>query len=266
MKKVQAYYSILQFCPEPARLEYVNVGIFLFCQDKQYVGVKFSETPRRVEKLYGPQNHAFFNTLKDAFSERVRVEFSQFQERSLIERFASMRANQLRMSKLLPMSVLDPDKDLSELFYELVGVEKPNSRRSSVRSKLKNIFKDAGVLDFLDEPEPVSLPEFGIDVSVPFGYQNGSYNLIDPVRLDHDAPADALKEAGKRAIEGKWLEAHFSNEQAKKRLVVVGDFDKQPDNFYRAVLDLMSEHKVSLHRLDALDSLLTDIKQHMPHH
>ncbi|HBT42461.1 MAG TPA: DUF3037 domain-containing protein [Rhodospirillaceae bacterium] len=266
MTKFSGFYSILQFCPEPSRLEYVNVGVFLVCADLNFVGVRFAESPRRVERLYGHQNHAVFNTLKEAFAERVRIEFANLKEVSRIEKFVSMRANKLRMSKVLPIALREPEEELESLYYELVGDDKTHTRRTSAKVKLRKLFKKAGVLAFLDTPEPVPLPEFGISVSAPYGYQNGTYNMIDPVRLDHEVPHDALKEAGQRAIEGGWLQKHFSEKQNGKRLVVVGDFNNQSDRFFKAVREVMSQHNVVLHRMDDLNPLLNDIKSHMTSH
>ena len=262
MNRYKGYYSLLQFCPKPERLEYVNVGVLLSIPEKKIFSVKFAEQPRRVEKLFGQQNKQHYQVLKEAFEERLRCEFSSGFESESLNLFGSKRANELRMTKLLPLPVSDIEESLDKLFTDLVGEEPIHYRSPMVKTKLKKIFVEAGVLPLLDNPSPVVMPEYDIEVSVPYGYQNGSYNLIDPVRLDHESKNEALKEAGQRAIEGELLAKHFAGKPNRKRLIVVGDFDGQPDNFFSAVQGVMAERSVPLYRLDDLQALVQDIKTH----
>jgi hypothetical protein len=102
------------------------------------------------------------------------------------------------------------------------------------------------------------LPEYDLSLQVPFGYQNGCYNLIDGMRLPSQT-AEGLKEAGKRAIEGSLIWKHFEN-GPRKKLVVVGDFSQQSDGFYNAVKDQFAQAHVGLYRLDDMKPLYDDIQ------
>jgi Protein of unknown function (DUF3037) len=48
MSSNQGYYAILQFSPKPERLEFLNVGVVLFVPERNFVGVRFSKSLKRV--------------------------------------------------------------------------------------------------------------------------------------------------------------------------------------------------------------------------
>jgi hypothetical protein len=93
---------------------------------------------------------------------------------------------------------------------------------------------------------------------VPYGYQNGCYNLIDGMRLPAQT-MDGLKEAGKRAMEGSMIWKHFAD-GPRKKLVVVGDFSQQSNGFYHAVQEQFDQANVGLYRLDNMGPLYEDIQ------
>jgi len=264
MKRLKGYYSLIQFCPKPERLEYVNVGVLLSVPETGYWNIKYSSSPNRVQKLFGRQNDAHYKMVLNVFNERLKYEFSQFIDNDAFELFAHKRANELRLTELKPISVISEKECLFELFEELVGEEEKIKRAKSARIKLKNAFEKANVMQWLDKPEVISLPG-GIEVSAPYGYQNGSYNLIDSIRLDQNKMMEALKEAGRCELEGKLLKKHFEKPNELKTLIVVGDFKNQSDDFYREIKDIV-RNNVRLYRLDNLNPLLNDIEQNSIFH
>jgi hypothetical protein len=42
---MKAYYSIVQYWPDPSRLEAVNIGVALFCPDQAFLKVRFGSSP-----------------------------------------------------------------------------------------------------------------------------------------------------------------------------------------------------------------------------
>lgn len=261
MERQQGSYALLQFSPRPERLEFVNVGVLLVVPQLKYVGIKFSKSVRRVERLFGKQVQYSIDVAKEAFENRLKKEIESSYDYRKIEYFAKRRANQMRLSQLMPIAVEKPDIDLEQLFEELVGDDRERRRQPKVSVKLKEAFQRAGVVHYLRPPGPIVLDEYGVTINAQFSYQNGVYNLIDAMRLSGGA-SNALKEAGKRAIEGQWLRKHSAKEGGKlKQLVVVGDFISQQDTFYSAVRDVMQQHRVKLYRLDDMRPLLEDIER-----
>lgn len=256
MERRKGYYALVQYSPFPERHEFVNVGVLLCVPEEQFLQVKFTDSQHRIERLFGRQDVNFIISQQKALETRLKIEKTQYLDVEALERFARLRANTLRITPLWPAAVGEPCAYLQALFEEMVDEDIVKKRFPPIQSKLKNAFKEAGVLRYLAKPAPVALSDYGITVSAPFAYQNGHFNLIESMRLDKN-PGEALKEAGKRAVEGCWL----AKAEPDKRLVVVGDFSHHPEKFYGAVNDLMRDHQVHLYRLDTLQPLIQEIEQ-----
>jgi hypothetical protein len=253
----QGYYALLQYSDAPERLEYINIGVALFLPNQKEVHVRFSNGLRRVERLFGKQPHGFLSILKTDFAGRL----SQFKEANFeqIMKFANSRVNKIRIAGLQPILIdRAPEVEISSLFDQLVGEDEVGIRRRKVAAELKDKLEVAGVDLFLEKPEPIRLPQ-GVTVDVPFAYQNGAYNLIDPVRLNGEG-ADSLAQASERAVKGQWLWQHSKRSGRLKQLIVVGDFSSTDESFQNAVRQMMNEHSVRLYDLDRIDTLVEDIR------
>ncbi len=253
----QGFYSIIQYSPVPDRFEFINIGVVLVVPLAKYVRVRFSKGVKRIERVFGKPQGSYLSSLKEGIQNRVNVELSEDFSRSRFEKFAESRANDIRFSRPMSMLVEEPNAELEELFNSLVGEPEISTRRPKVITKLRKELDSAGVVHLLERPEPVPLPRYGITIEAPYAYQNGAYNLIDPVRLGGD-PDEALKEASKRAVEGQWLA-----QQTEKRLIVVGDLaDQNESGIALAVDDMMRQHGVKFYRIDHLSGLVDDIRHH----
>ncbi len=256
MERRKGYYALLQYSPFPERQEFVNVGVLLCVPEARFLRAQFVDSPRRIERVFGKQDTGFIKDQLKALEVRLEVEKSRYLDIEALEKFARLRANDLRLTSLLPASVAEPDEYLQALFDELVGEKPPRKQNVRIQSELKAAFERADVIRYLDRPAPVELAEYDVTISAPFGYQNGHFNMIDPMRLP-EHPGQALEQAGRRAIEGGWL----AKVEKDKRLIVVGDFSCHSDKFFDAVRDEMFNHQVRLHRLDNLQSLIEDIEE-----
>lgn len=265
MEQRQGKYALIQFCPIPERQEYINVGIAVVVAEIGFIGIRFAHGSRRIERVFGKQSKGYLDAIKASFENRLLVELSNAPDGSSMAEFSRKRANALRVSQLQPVLVSDPNDALDQLFSELVGDDEAAMREPRMRRRLREVFVANKVEQFLDGPASVDLPEFGLSVSVPYGYQNGCYNLVDAMRLP-SAPGEALREAGKRSMEGGLIWKHFERSEHCKRLVVVGDFKAQSNEFYHAVSGQFAEHNVKLYRFDDLNPLFRDIVENADLH
>jgi hypothetical protein len=258
MERMEGKYALIQFCPLPERQEYLNVGLVLVVPQIGFVGVRIARGQRRVERVFGKQSKLYLDAIKRSFESRLLLELSQDPVGGGLNEFARKRANEMRLSPLLPVAIDDLDADFDKLFRELVGDDEPLAREPRARKKLRDAFVSNKVEQFLDRPDEVQLPEYGFSVNVPYGYQNGCYNFVDAMRISQE-PSDALREAGKRSMEGDFIWKHFEQSEHCKRLVVVADFSNQSNAFYNAVSDRFKEANVKLYRFDDLNPLFRDI-------
>jgi len=266
MERYQGHYALVQFSPVPERLEFVNIGLILLVPELDFVGIRLARGQRRVERIFGRQSKSYLDAVKSSFKSRLSAEARNLLDKERFQDFASKRANQVRLSRLLPISVShDAQLNFDALFEELVGDDERLPREPRIRRRLREAFKMNRVEQYLEQPEEIELPKYGMKVNVPYGYQNGCYNLIDGMRLPPKV-SEGLREAGKRAMEGSLIWKSFEGSPERKRLVVVGDFTEQSNEFFNAVKEQFQSSHVRLHRLDDMRALLNDIVQNANDH
>ena len=266
MNRYPGYYALLQFSPIPERLEFLNFGVLLIVPELNYFGVRVAQTHGRIDRFFDRNSKLYLQDLKSGIGDRLRFEYEKTRSIKSIEEYAKRRANDIRVSEILSIAVSEPQKDLENLFLDLVGEDKMRHREPRMARKLRDAFSRENIFGLVDEnPPPVEIPEAGIQINAPFGYQNGAYNLIDGVRLGESAN-DAMKETGRKALEGGLLWKHFANENIKKRLIVVADFKNHSNEFYHAVGDMLSDNHVKLYRLDNIRPLIEDITHNASAH
>ena len=80
--------------------------------------------------------------------------------------------------------------------------------------------------------------------------------MIDAARFE---PAEeGLAEAGKRALEGRALAGSLNN-----RLVAIGDFGDQPNDFFEAIRDDLERASTKLYRMDDLRPFADSVRLHV---
>jgi hypothetical protein len=119
LKTLKSYYSLIQYCPDPARLECVNVGVLLLCPETGFLDAKLSQNDDRVQLLFGPNlDLVRFNAAKQAIKNRLKTE--NIRELKDLSEFIATRANELRITQPRPVKVIRPDQALQDLFDGLV--------------------------------------------------------------------------------------------------------------------------------------------------
>lgn len=252
----QSYYSLIQYSEYPESIEFVNIGVAVFASDPSRVLVKFGNPVNRIQKMFGVKVGQHFQLLCQSLQDRLKYEFSGGWNSENLQRFIGMRSGKMRLSPLRSILLKDAEKDIQNLFEMFVSDGRSNNRGQKIQTKLKLKLEEGGVVDFLDRPEPIELPQ-GVTINAPYAYQNGAYNLINAVSLKGE-PDIAIEKAGKVALEGQWL---FETANRMKRLVVVGDLLGQQDNFASAISATMKKHDVTFYSLENMSGLLDDIRK-----
>ncbi|TGT35714.1 DUF3037 domain-containing protein [Mesorhizobium sp. M8A.F.Ca.ET.165.01.1.1] len=261
MNGSQGFYSLVQYSEFPERAEFVNVGIVLFAEEHPRVQFRFAGSSKRVDRAFNVVAGSQFFALLKSLENRLGTEFGGDWHREAVEKFIGMRSGKLRLAPPRSVLVKDPKATLDELFEKLVSDIPRASRRIKAATQLRNELIVRGVESLLDHrPEPVVLPQ-GVTIKAPYGYQNGSYNLINGVSLRED-PDSAIEKASTYAIEGSWLYKGTATAE-QKRLIVVADVEGQRPAFVEAVFNMMEEHKVKFYTLSDMEPLVADIRKNV---
>lgn len=260
MREKQGYFSLIQYSEYPERAEFVNIGVVLFADVNPFVFSKFVERPSRIERVFRSRPGAHFRDISNSLKDRLALEFASGWSRESIDRFIDLRSGKVRLLPARSIFVENPKEVVKRLFDELVGELPQQTYGMRANTKLKEQLRLRGVEGLLQKPHPIVLPS-GVEVKAPYGYQNGSYNLIKAISLD-GGPDRALEKASPHMIEGRLL---FDATRAaeRKRLVIVGDVDELGSGFINMVADQMERHDVTFYRLDQIDPLVSDIRKNV---
>jgi hypothetical protein len=266
MSQNNGYYSLIQFSPDPSRLEAVNIGIVVYSSSERKLSFRITRSNQRVRKFFGNQDWRFLNRAKSAIANRLRSEY--FSSVEDFEAFISRRANDIQLTHPRQMRISEIQQDVQNLFERLVGNDLAD-HKCRITSILKKKLMDAEVANLVSKTVSVEIPDFKRAIRVPYAYQNGRFNLISPVQFDPET--DILAKTGKSAIEGKLLYEHPDPVYGDMRLVVVSNFEEGIEKSTREFVNkIFRENRVTVYSLENLDPLVEDIRrsaaEHSTHH
>jgi hypothetical protein len=98
-------------------------------------------------------------------------------------------------------------------------------------------------------------------VEIPFGYQNGRFNLIAPVRFGAENPEQSVVTACKYAVEGRSIYDSIHPARGAMQLLIVGQFRAKDQDTPGRVRRVFDEHSVKLFKMDDLPELIDEIRR-----
>lgn len=263
MKPTKGYYCLIQYCPDLSRLEAANIGVLLFCPDRGFLRARTSRNNRRIQHFFGREglDRSQINSFKIGIEERLEVEQPNIQSLDDLQHFIQLRANQIQITAPRPMRVRNPEESLDQLFKDLVGGAHRKQKNTSFKRHIWDRFINAGLTSKIRKNVPIHVPISNRDIEIPYGYQNGSFNLIQPVAFQSKEPGHAISKACRFAVEGHSLHQEPHPEYGPLRLVVIGRFLSQGIDVKSNVSRILREHQVQLCAEDDLSALIDDIRR-----
>lgn len=248
MTPQRGYYSIVQFCPNAARLEAVNIGVILFCPESGFLSARMTDSSERAKRFFRRDRVDLTELEFDmqAFEERLKNDREVFRTVEDMQQFIDTRSNSLILSASRPMKVFDPKNDLEKLFSDLVGTKPKRQRSQFILPELDTFFVGLEEKGRAKRNVPVVVPVIRQKFSAPYAYQNGVLNLVKPQRFKPQEPK-SLEAAERLAIQGDLIQRH-GVDSAEARLVVVASFDTagKADDLENRVGELFKEYHVEL--------------------
>ena len=262
MKPSKGYYSLIQYCPDLSRLEAANIGVVLFCPEKHFLKARTARANRRIQQVFGRAGHDWsqIDSFKIGIEERIEVENGKIRTLEDLEQFIATRANLIQITPPRPMRVTDPGKDLDELYKELVGGARRKEKTRSFRQFLSEQFAEAGVAKKLKKDIRVVVPLLERELEVPFGFQNGRFNLVQPARFRGSNRVSLEDTACRYAIEGESLYKNPHRSLGELQLIVVGEFGAVQNESKAIVRKILDTHKVRFFPENELDVLIEEIR------
>ena len=264
MKPKRGYYSLIQFCPDPSRLEAVNVGVVLLCPDADFLAARTSASNRRAEKLVGrgELDRPALNSAKHAIEHRLEVDRASFKSHEDLQAFVNTRGNNLKLTTPRPVKVFDPPNDLDNLFLELVGGRSRTQPTEPLMPELDGVFQRLHQEGRAQLNLNVDVPVWGRSLRIPYAYQNGVLNLVRPQRFSRKENA-AMEVAMRLAMEGDLLQRHSQTGECKKKLIVVSLFSHNGDGQVASgrVGELLRDYSVTTVQENEISQFVSQVEQ-----
>lgn len=267
MNAMKGYYSLIQFCPNASRLEAVNVGVLLLCPDVQFIAARTAKGNQRAANLVGRAgfDKASLNSAKRAIERRVQTDREAFTSLEDLQKFVDSRGNVLKLTPPRPVKVFDPERDLNNLFGELVGgtarMQLTELGIEVAASALDLAFRQLQKEGRAKLDWDVMVPVLGRSLHVPYAYRNGVWNLVKPHRFSaQEGPA--LRAAERLAIEGDLLFKHSTDDNGQKKLIVVTSFeqDSAATNLQGRVEEVLGVYNVKTVLDTQVDTFLAEVE------
>jgi len=264
MTSAKGYYSLIQYCPDLARMETANVGVLLFCPDRAFLKARLARDNAKLRRAFGLRGNALvrIRSYKLALQERIDVERSRIRTVDDLRRFIARRANDFQMTPPRFVKVRDPETQLAALFEQLVGGGRRRESLTALQERLDRLFESASVSHKLRRNLSIVVPVVERQIRIPYAYHNGRLELIKPlqfVRGDHNRAIDV---ACKYAVEGRALSQHPNEQLGPMRLNVVVRIEEDSDRKTENVLQtIFAEYSVGFYPERDVSRLIDDIRR-----
>lgn len=268
---VKGYFCLVQYCPDLARKEVANVGVLLFSPEHDFLEARLTSNNQRVRRFFGEHaDHAkHVNAMKEAFIERLRVEKREFADLEDLSLFVQTRANRIILTVPKAVRVVNPPSDLEALFATLVAEPSQGELVAGqvlvdlpIRERLNQVLTMPDLVPKIRTSIHVQVPVLKKEVVMPFGFQNGRFNLIQPANFSQASITKVRDAACRLAVEGDSLYQHRDPELGDLQLVVVADFRRTGSEGAEAVKELFHEYQVKLYTAGSLSELEEEIRVH----
>ncbi len=259
----KGYYSLIQYCPDPSRLEVANVGVLLFCPELHFINARMAPGNNRVRKIFSVSGKDLLkvDSAKRAIAERIEIAADDFRSLEDLQAFVKSRGNDIILTEPRAIKVSQPKSELNELYAELVEGRSraPSKVRGSEIPELGEIFRKRNLQDRIDFDLTVSIPVTGQDMHIPYAFRNGLMNLIRPQRFPENETV-AFTKASVLSVDGSLLR----KQQLKGlgcQLIVVSRFEDPSSPLAARIGALFGEYQIPHYEIGRIDGLVEMIEK-----
>ena len=123
MNPTKGHYSIVQYCPDLARRESVNIGVVLLVPDRGFLQSRMVADNERVRHFFGTKGDdaKILGEIKKSFSARIDAEQGRITTLETLQKFIDTRGNQIQLTEPAFVKVCDCQETIEQLFEQLVG-------------------------------------------------------------------------------------------------------------------------------------------------
>jgi len=262
MNTTKGHYSIVQYCPDLARRETVNIGVVLLVPERAFLQSRMVADNERVRHFFGTSGNdaKLLGDFKKSFAARIEAEQSRVSTLESFQKFIDTRGNQIQLTEPAFVKVRESQETIDQLFKQLVGGKPKSHKRESFTKSLQMRFEAGNVADLIETNVPISVPILDRETKIPFAFQNGAFHLLQPVTFAADKEESNFNRALQYSMEGKILQEHPDDEYGQLKFNVIGRFASMSDPSIPIVRKVLAESNVRLHLDHDLSGLVDEIR------
>lgn len=199
MPRQQGYYSLVQYCPDPARAEVANLGVLLFSPGHDYIEVRLSKSVQHVKSVFKGRDLDTdqIRQATRALSNRVAHEKISFTTIDDLKHFISLRFNTVLLTAPRSIAVEEPHRQLESLFQELVGPEPQRRNMPRPYPELEVFFRQPEIAPHVEFDKEIVIPKYNRPVKMPYIFTNGRAYHVMPHRFTSASEAFRIMGEGR---------------------------------------------------------------------
>lgn len=269
------YYCLVQFCPNPSRLEAANLGVLVYCPETKTHRIEFAKEPGRLRRIFkgveldiGRIDHA-----KTMLQDRLSREIDLFSGVADLVQFIDTRTGNLRLTHPRPMQVGNLDADIRDLFHELV-TEKAHSAGEArdgdptekhIKDHLRRTFGPMIKQGRAERKREVIVPSLEKKIEIPYAYRNGRLNLVNPAGFPLGVAGE--RKLSELALEGDLIQKFLREDDQEASFIVIpwikGETlpSKDSESLRNKIQRVFGIYQIRTVAPDAIESFLQSVEQ-----
>ncbi len=220
-------FFLVRYVPDIVRDEGLNIGLFLYSPQEEYLDCLFTDDFRRLRAFHPQADLEFLRELPGHFEQEIKEREKQLEQ--YIREMQESYSNLIQVTAPRPCLAADPQGEMQNLFARYVGVRPAAALEPDTRMRIKQRLNDAlkrhGLLEYKPFEKRVPAAQWtgpGDPFTFDYGYRpvqvdgklNGHFKFIHALSFSRDNElAKALRwtfEKVRETEKGKGLDVHLS--------------------------------------------------------
>jgi hypothetical protein len=137
----QCSYFLVRYVPDVVKQEFINIGLFLFCDAEQFLDCLFSDDFRRITRFHAQADTQFLKELQLHFEQQIEEHEADLN--GYIQEMQQSYSNLIQLSPARTCLTADLGAQLQDLFDRHVGAPLTGPAKQDTRMRIKQRMAEA---------------------------------------------------------------------------------------------------------------------------
>ena len=264
-------FFLVRYVPDIVRDEGLNIGLFLYSRQEEYLDCLFTDDFRRVRSFHPQADLDLLRALPEHFEQQIKEREKELED--YIREMQESYSNLIQVTAPRTCLAVDPQAELQTLFARYVGPRagpalEPDSRMR-IKQRLNDALARAGVLDRLEKRIPAyRWTHEGDPFTFDYGYKpllveakpasagkpNGHIKFVHALSLKRDNDMAAV-------LKDRILKVRA--QEPAELTAVVGSLPSAEDETAKSTRTILEEARIFIQPLAGVDGFAQSIRREM---